>query len=389
MTDQAKRIEKQMVQLVLTQSFFATLLLRMKIEEKPQEWFWAQGMPDTMCTDGANINWSANFVKSLTDMEIRGLLVHEVLHPALGHLWRVGTRDLRKFNIAADHAVNLFIEAVNKEETAAGRPAPLPLPPGGCCDKKFEGMSAEEIYERIPMPPKNHKGPGQFVKGTNGDKDGKGGQGQGNTEADWTVAVVQAANAAKLCGNTSAALERLVGQVVKPTVKWQQVLERFVSAAAADDYDWQRFDRRYLDDGWYFPDLYSDKVGELAIIIDTSGSIGEDELNKFQSEVQELMSQMHPSKLVVFYADTEVCGIEEFECGEPVKFHPKGGGGTDFAKPLKAVAKRGIFPECVIYLTDLYGTFPKEAPPYPLIWVVTPCGDMSKTPPFGELVKMI
>jgi predicted metal-dependent peptidase len=100
--------------------------------------------------------------------------------------------------------------------------------------------------------------------------------------------VVQAANAAKLCGNTSACLDRLVGAVVKPTVPWQRILERFVNAATADDYDWTRFDRRYLDSGWYFPDLYSDKVGELAIVIDTSGSIGDDTLNQFQSEVQSL-----------------------------------------------------------------------------------------------------
>lgn len=392
MNEQAKRIEKQMVQLVLTQSFFATLLLRMKIEEKPDEWFLMQGMPTTMCTDGEYIHWSNTFVKSLSDGEIRGILVHEVMHPAMGHLWRIGKRDLRKFNIAADHAINLFIEEVNNGAVTAGKTAPLPLPPGGCCDKKYTGMSAEEIYGLLPPSPKGNKGGyGEFTHPSNTKKEGdsSGSQGSGNSEADWKIAVVQAANAAKLCGNTSAALDRLVGATTKPTVPWQQLLERFVTAAAADDYDWTRFDRRYIDDGWYFPDLYSDKVGELAIIIDTSGSIGETTLNQFQSEVQELMSVMHPSKLVVFYADTEICSMQEFECGELVKIKPKGGGGTDFAKPLKAVSKRGIFPECLIYLTDLYGTFPTKAPPFPLIWVVTPDGDKRRDVPFGEVARMI
>jgi predicted metal-dependent peptidase len=402
MNEQAKRIEKQMVQLVLTQSFFATLLLRMKIQQKPDDWFLARGLPTTMCTDGEHIDWSETFVKSLSDGEIRGLLVHEVMHPAMGHLWRIGKRDIRKFNKAADHAINLFIESVNKEAVAAGQPAPLPLPPGGCCDKKYEGMSAEEIYGLLPAEPKGNKsgkgkgGYGEFThpsangdgnSGQDGDKPGEGSG--GNTEADWKIAVVQAANAAKLCGNTSACLERLVGAVVKPTVPWQSILERFVTAATADDYDWTRFDRRYIDEGWYFPDLYSDKVGELAIVIDTSGSIGDDTLNQFQSEVQELMSVMHPSKLVVYYADTEICATQEFECGDPVKFTPKGGGGTDFAKPLKAVAKRGNHPECLIYLTDLYGTFPTKAPPFPLIWVVTPDGDKRRDVPFGEVTRMI
>jgi hypothetical protein len=73
MTDQAKRIEKQMVQLVLTQSFFATLLLRMKIEEKPDEWFTAYGMSPTMCTDDEHNRWSKNFDKFLTDGQNCGL----------------------------------------------------------------------------------------------------------------------------------------------------------------------------------------------------------------------------------------------------------------------------------------------------------------------------
>src|SRR6266478_2000334 len=108
MNEQAKRIEKQMVQIVLTQSFFATLLLRMKIEEN-------NAAGPTMCTDGEHIYWNADFVKSISDDEIRAVLVHEVLHPALGHLWRIGGRDMQKWNIATDFQINDFIEAVNEE----------------------------------------------------------------------------------------------------------------------------------------------------------------------------------------------------------------------------------------------------------------------------------
>jgi predicted metal-dependent peptidase len=383
MNEQAKRIEKQMVQLVLTQSFFATLLLRLKIEENNAPW------NPTACTDGVHIYWNHDFIKGLTDGEVRALLVHEVMHPALGHLWRIGTRDMKKANIAADHAVNLFIQSINDEAKKLGHAEPLPLPKNGCCDKKYTGMGMEEIYNLLPEPKKQYVGFGEFTKpkAGNGDKDEKG-QGQGNTEADWKVAVIQAANAAKLCGTQSAALDRLVNATAKPQVPWQRLLENFVSLTSDDDYDWQKFDRRYIDEGWYFPTVYSERVGELAIIVDTSGSIGDDILSQFTSEVQELMHSMKPSKLVVYYADTEICGTEEFECGDKIVFKAKGGGGTDFAKPLKEVKKRGIVPQCLIYLTDLYGTFPKTPPPFPVIWVVTPGGDKREVP-FGDIARMI
>jgi len=376
MNEQAKRVEKQMVQLVLTQSFFATLLLRMKIEENNAPW------NPTACTDGVRIYWNSGFIKGLTDGEIRALLVHEVMHPALGHLWRIGSRDLQKSNIAADHAVNLFIQSINEEAQKQGHQPPLPLPKNGCCDKKYVGMGMEEIYSLLPESKnKKYSGFGEFTKPAAG-KD------QSNTEADWKIAVVQAANAAKLCGNQSAALDRLVNDTTKPQVPWQRLLENFVSLSSDDDYDWLKFDRRYVDEGWYFPTVYSERVGELAVIIDTSGSIGEDTLSQFRSEVQELMHTMKPSKLVVFYADTEICATQEFESGDKIEFKAKGGGGTDFAKPLKEVKKRGIVPQCLIYLTDLYGTFPKEAPPFPLIWVVTPGGDKREVP-FGEIARMV
>jgi predicted metal-dependent peptidase len=42
-----------------------------------------------------------------------------------------------------------------------------------------------------------------------------------------------------------------------------------------------------------------------------------------------------------------------------------------------------------VYLTDGYGDFPKQAPVFPILWVVTPSGLKSEAFPFGETARML
>jgi predicted metal-dependent peptidase len=60
-----------------------------------------------------------------------------------------------------------------------------------------------------------------------------------------------------------------------------------------------------------------------------------------------------------------------------------GGGGTDFCPPFQYVQDQGIRPECLVYLTDLYGPFP-AAPEYPTLW----CSTTSQVAPFGTTIEI-
>ena len=73
----------------------------------------------------------------------------------------------------------------------------------------------------------------------------------------------------------------------------------------------------------------------------------------------------------------------------PVKLDPKGGGGTDFRPVFNEVEDRGIDPACVVYLTDGWGVYPEEEPPYPVLWVLTQePSNPNYHPPFGEVVTL-
>lgn len=67
----------------------------------------------------------------------------------------------------------------------------------------------------------------------------------------------------------------------------------------------------------------------------------------------------------------------------------RGRGGTDFRPVFKYAAERSAHELCLlIYATDGYGVFPEEAPPYPVLWLITGKGVDKEKVPFGEVLKL-
>jgi predicted metal-dependent peptidase len=400
----ADRVERQNVRVVVDHPFWSSLLLQMGIEQTDR-------IP-TACTDGSKIYYNPEYYEGLTDQQIFTVQVHEVGHPAFGHLWRKGDRDMQKWNMACDYELNNFLMEYNDEEVAAGRLAPFDFPDGALIDPAFKGKSAEEIYNLIPDPPQGDgRQPGDQPGGQPGDQPGDqpggqpggqpgddmsdtgGGMGDftkpaakdGNTEAEWKNRIAQAHNAAKLQGRGSGSIGRAVDRILKGEQDWRYILRDLLSAVSADDYDEQRPDRRFLEDDIYLPSLYSEKVGEFVVAVDTSGSVTDELLRKFMGEVQVCLDTVKPQKITVLDCDAQIYQVQEFTEGDYVEtFQPKGGGGTDFNPVFDHVAQMSEQPEAVVYFTDGMGDFPKEAPPYPVIWV-----DYGGTTyPFGEVVRV-
>lgn len=240
------RIARQRTELVLSQPFFGALALRLQIVEDPSaKTFWV---------DGVSLGYNPEYMESLSDLEVRGVIAHEVLHVANGHCWRQGAREHDRWNEACDYAINPMV-------TSSG----MVLPKGTKLDTRFSGKSAEEIYGVLsqeakqkkpnaqpqpqPQPKPDSQQPGQKGNGTS-DKPGNqgsgpnpslppqsGGQGDPSPgagascgevrqykgpdkavkEAEWKVAVVQAAKAAKMRGKLPGDLQAMAG---KPYGRW-------------------------------------------------------------------------------------------------------------------------------------------------------------------------
>lgn len=387
--------------LVLEQPFFGALALRLKLYEDPG--------CGTAWVDGVTLGYDPKFIEALTPDQVTALVAHEVLHCACGHPWRRDNREPLRWNVACDLAINPVL-------VGAG----FTLPPGGLLDPKFAGKSAEWIFDRVPptrvitlrlarqgSPKGQGKGQGPQGAGGPGTEPGEP-QGPGKqllgevrdaphskggaeapsasdapTEADWQAAVQQAAQAAQARGNLPANLARFAGETVEPRVDWRSVLRRFIQQCAKTDFSWTRPSRRYLARGLYLPDLHSEEMGAIAVAVDTSGSIDNVMLQQFAAEMRAIADEARPCRIEVLYCDAAVAARETFERDEPLELHPAGGGGTDFRPVFNAIEQQEEQPVCVIYLTDLFGSFPETPPELPTLWATTTRG---KDVPFGELV---
>jgi predicted metal-dependent peptidase len=125
-------------------------------------------------------------------------------------------------------------------------------------------------------------------------------------------------------------------------------------------------------------------VGEVAIAVDCSGSVNARQLRLFEAEVRSILEGQRPQRVHVLYFDAMVHKVETYEAGQPVHLIPVGGGGTDFGPCFDWLDERGIRPQTLVFLTDLYGSFPESAPTYPVLWASTG----SKKAPFGAVIPM-
>lgn len=377
MSDAAIKIQAARVGLVLDQPFFGVLALRLRVvEDKTCKTVWV---------DGRTLGYNPEFIEKWTHDEVVTLLAHEVMHCAAGHPWRRDAREMKRWNEACDRAINPIL-----------RGSGFKLPDGACVelDPTHAGKSAEWIHDRLPPPQDDPQGgagdgtgdgPGSGTASLGEVRDApQDGAEDGATEQDWSAAVQQAAKAAEAAGKLPGALERLVEDAATSRVDWCSVLRRFVQERSTADYAWQRPSARYLARGLYLPSLYSEELGAIVVAIDTSGSIDDVLLRQFSAEVQAVVSETQPRQVHVVYCDARVQRHDVIERGDPVELTHVGGGGTKFEPVFDLVEQLEEPPACVVYLTDLRGSFPPVEPSIPTLWV-TPTNEDA---PFGEVVRI-
>ena len=360
-TEAEKKLIKARTLLVLDQPFFGTLALRLKIEPTTQ-------VP-TAATDGKSMFYNPEFIDGLSTAQTVGLMAHEVMHVALGHHWRMGKREPQRWNKAADYTIN-------EQLVKAGMSLPTE---GALLNSAYNDMSVEKIYSTLPETMDNEEGGGGWgeVLPCKDKAEAK------QQKEEWKAAVSQAVQVSK--GNIPGDIKRMVTEeVLDPAVPWFILLRDFVEKSAKNDYDWTRPNRRHLQRGFCLPSLISEELPEVIVAIDTSGSIDTKALNEFSSEASAVFAS-YDTTLRVIYCDYAVQGEEVFTKSDlPMTMHPVGGGGTCFAPVFDYINKKGYTPACVIYFTDMFGSFDFDGPEFPVMWLTK---SKNKKAPFGQTVQ--
>ncbi|AZU98187.1 hypothetical protein AAGG91_002998 [Salmonella enterica] len=333
-------------------------------------------------------------LNGLSDQNLIAVICHEILHCAYDHFLRRGNRDPKAWNVAADYAINQIIV-----RDKIGQ-----IQDSWLFDKKFDGMTAEEIYAILLEEAQKNKGDGEGDGDGDGDGDDGQGQGQGGsgpgkgefrgtfgggtvdqhdipdegkaTDAegnpidgdkrreymeDFKTAMMNAARA----GNAPAEIQRMIKDFQEPKIDWRSKLHRTLRSWMKSDASFTNPNRRSWSTGFgttgtfygnpIFPGLKPDEDIDIAIALDASGSISEAMLKDFIGEVLGITKQFKQYKIRIMTFDTQVYTVRDYKTGEEKKIleYPiHGGGGTDFLAVWEHMKEDNYKPKQLIMFTD-------------------------------------
>jgi len=377
----------------------------------------------TAATDGKRILWNPVFLESLTDEEVRFVLLHEALHCVYGHFWRLPLTD--DGNRAGDYAINRILSRIPG----------ISMPKGGLLDPKFDGLAEEEILAILGRTPQAQPGNGKpssqpgkpsAAQPGNGKPSsqpgkpqpgaGKPGKGAGQPQPGasdpggcggfiapdaspnpngqtlrekWEGAVLQGEFLAKSLGqgNLPADLARIVERVRAVEVNWRQELADWTRSIVADRADWSRSSRRHATAPCIYPRRKRDQLGTIVVVRDTSGSIDKALCDEFSAQVTQFSADLR-CKVVVLDCDTRIHAEYHLEPGDECPLDARGGGGTDFEPAFDRVAQlldEGETIAGLVYLTDLDGKFPADPEEYPVLWAAY---NTTGAAPFGRTIHV-
>ena len=348
----------------------------------------------TACTNGRDEKYGREFIEGLDDKELGFVVLHENLHKAFRHLfiWRkLYDENPQLANAACDYVINLMIVKCDPQEQVVA----MPRKGGkiyGLLDQRFDKMNAKQVFDILKQEQQDGTGGGGGEGFDDHDWDGAQELSQEQVkelerEVDQALRQGQIAHQ-KVNGSGAGGMGRELGDLLEPQIDWREVLREFVKSIcnAKDASSWRRVNRRYLTSDTYMPTLIGEKVGRIAIGIDTSGSIGGHELNRFLSEVKSIADDVHPQFIDLIYWDSEVAAHEEYDESSVANIvsstKPRGGGGTDPTSMMRYLKEKGITPECIVMLTDGYISEWGDEWNAPILWTIcngasdvfAPCG---------------
>jgi predicted metal-dependent peptidase len=303
-----------------------------------------------------------------------GLLCHEVLHIALGHLTRLGNREHELWNKAGDIVINLMLIAngyvLSKE---------------GIIEHKYADMTTEQVYDALVKEQEDTEQTEEY-NSDNYDiiypKDSTGNSNKdiqtsahSMIEVDKQVkdllsrAMIAVESSGDSVGSLPGNLQREIQNQLNPKLPWNVILQNYMSSFVKNDYSWKKPNRRYFPD-YYLPSMYSEAICDLTIIADLSGSVDQQACSQLACEIQTIKEILKPNKITFRTFDTKLYPAQDItestDIMDDLEF--RGGGGTSIYPVLDYIEKER--PEVTLIFTDGYFWSTDHKIDTPVIWLI-------------------
>ena len=350
---------------------------------------------------GFRVVVSRSAFMALTHRQRRVALEHELLHLVFRHCDRsfAYRNDAARFALACDLVVNqLLSQGMPLEDMVCLHHFSPPLP---------RDLTAEAYYAMLLRPP-CASGParcsgsmpkwGACCVASSGENEGDvpnpwAGQGSpasrqvAHAQLDRLVYRAMLKVGSKKCigrfpGHIAEHLAGLIREI-EGVLDWRSALRRFASSSRKSRIKntMRRRSKRYGS----FPGIKLLRKHRVAVCVDTSGSISEDDLRRFFAEIEQI--HRAGADIEIIEADVSVQRRYVYQGRPPSEVH--GRGGTSFDQALKAVRETSARFDACVYLTDGFAHQPVEPPRCPLIWILSTEATIdTEHLRFGRVVRM-
>lgn len=399
---EAERMAALRMQLLEMHPFWGYLLLQVRLVP-------AMRLPAPAATDTIRHIWyNPRLTRELNVRELGFVLAHEVCHQVLASRERRNGREMFKWNMATDYAINSLIADIPIPGARYwGEDSRLyQMPEGALYHPQYHNWVAEVIYEDLCRR-KNLKSSPVDVEVILPDEKGhdrqlsavsdhRGGidihlpqepdEDQREVLEKRIQAAVENFYANSEQGDMPAEMLRHLGLLDGPKIPWQRILHHYADAVLnSGDYSLAHPNKHYWARDLVVPGHYDETVSSLVVALDTSGSMTDAMIRAAAGEIRGMLTQAQEATLIV--ADSVVQQVVPLDELENVlkkgAFH--GGGGTDHHCVFEYIATHHLNPRIFIGISDLYSSFPERQPPYFVLWL-TP-GSHAK-PPWGKVIEL-
>ncbi len=356
--------------------------------------------------------WNPKFLAGLTADEIKGLLKHECYHLVFEHTTTRRHDPHKVWNYAADLAINSLIpenelpkgglipgkafdelteehkenmgeERIRRYEALSALIASFPKEEAAewYFSRLMDNEDAKDAIENKPVEGEEGDGEGQgpAIPGTTDDHEGWDDLSEEERELVKGKVRQAVEDAVKECdkkgqwGSVGAETRGKIREMISKEVPWQSILRNFVgmSRRANRHSNVRRLNRKYTG---IHPGVQRGYTSSIAVYIDQSGSVSENELELLFGELRNLAKQ---TEFVCFHFDSDVDEKSEmtWRKGKTPSTHRTRCGGTCFKSVTDHANKNKSRFDGYLILTDGYASDPGPSK-LKRGWVITTNGEI-------------